>query len=143
MNKNIENKIENALTSELISYIAGYQALGINKETSILCMVELDKRRQNGDSTNYEEEIKNQSEIMKSIGTGIAVVAMNGVQLDSLCKMIRDLNCYCMVMNRDSGILHIGKADQILQEKISQLPGVKEVLPDKKVLQNVIGPTIS
>ena len=138
-----QEKIKTALTSELISYVAGYRALGLNKEQSIACMLELDKRHQDGDTTDYRKEIDNQAEVMKSIGSGFVVIAIPGVQLDELRDRIRESGTYCMITNRNDGIIHIGKPDLFEQTKISKLVGVKEVVSDKKVIANVAGSTVS
>ena len=138
-----EDKLKTAKISELISYVAGYQALGLNKDRTILVMKELDKRRQNGDTTLYEEEIENQAKIIKTIGKGFVVITFNGIPIDPLIKSIRQTGCYCMPFNRESGIIHIGLADYNQIEKIQKLPGVKEIIPDRKVLENAASATIS
>ena len=138
-----EEKLKTALTSELISYVASYRTFGINKKGSILCMIELDKRRQDGDNINYEEEIDLQVSIFKSIGKGFVVKTFDGVPIDDLVSNIRDLGIPCMIFNRESGLIHIGIANQIQQTKLSKLPGVKEILPDKKVLEHVTGTSVS
>lgn len=138
-----EDNLKTAKVSELISYVAGYQALGLNKDRTILVMKELDKRRQDGDTTPYEEEIENQTTIIKSIGKGFVVLSFNGTPLDTLMANIRKAGCYCMPFNREAGMIHIGLPSLQLIEKIQKIPGVKEVVPDRKVLENAVSATVS
>lgn len=138
-----EDKLKTAKISELISYVAGYQALGLNKDKTILVMRELDKRRQNGDTTPYEEEIENQTTIIKSIGKGFVALTFNGTPIDPLIKKIRQTGCYCMLFSREEGIVHIGLAQPDQIEKIQKIPGVKEIVSDKGFLENVVSTNVS
>ncbi len=142
MSNTFEDNLKNAKVSELISYVAGYQALGLNRDKSILVMKELDKRRQDGDTTDYETEIENQTEIYKSIGKGFVVKITEGIPIDPIIEKIKR-NCYCMPYNREKGFIHIGNVSTDIIEKISRIPGVKEISPDRKVLESVTGTTIS
>jgi hypothetical protein len=141
--KEFKERVDKALSSELISYIASYRSLGLNKAQAILCMVELDKRRQNGDTIQYEVEIDNQTQIISSIGKGFVVQTFDGAPLDTIIKSIRDYGIPCMVYNRELGLAHIGIASQEDQLKISNIPGIKEIIRDRKVLHNALSSKIS
>jgi len=141
--ESFEDRLKTAKVSELISYVAGFQALGLNKDKTILVMKELDKRRQDGDDTLYEQEIENQATIIKSIGKGFAVLTFNGTPLDPLIQKIRKIGCYCIPLNREAGMIHIGVPNMDTIEKIQKIPGVKEIVPDRKVLENVVSANVS
>ena len=134
----IEKKIQSASTDALISYVAAYRSIGINKNHSTLCMIELDKRRQDGDTTQYEKEIDNQVSIIRSIGKGSIVQVMEGSSVDNVINEIKKITP-CMIFNKDAGLIHVGIIDPGTDLDIRNIPGVKEITPDKSFLSKVIG----
>jgi hypothetical protein len=61
-----EEDLKKAPTESLINYITTYRLIKINRELAIMCMKELDERRQNGEEINYEEEIEKKLKDWKS-----------------------------------------------------------------------------
>ena len=141
LSEEFKERLGSALMSELISYVAGYRAIGLNKEQSIACMVELGKRRDEGDDTPFEKEIEAQASILRTIGKGDIAIAMGGVDLDDLVSRIKESGTYCMITNRAENMIHLGVVDAGTALKIEAMPGVKEIVKEGKVLSNVIAGT--
>jgi hypothetical protein len=55
------NNLSTAESKNLAAYVVLYRTLGINKELAILCMQELCKRRENGDTFEYEQFIDDET----------------------------------------------------------------------------------
>ncbi len=53
-----EDDLKKAPVESLINYIVTYRLLTINRELAIMCMKELDERRQSGEEINYEEIVE-------------------------------------------------------------------------------------
>ena len=131
-----ETFIKNAKTEALISYVATFRALRINKQNAIRCMLELDRRRQNGDDVAYEELIDSQAAIYKSVGKGFVVRIQSTANIEEVLKSITELQIPAMIYEKERGLIHIGKASTEVQTQISQLPGVQKIETDKSVLKN-------
>lgn len=129
--------------NDLISYIVAYRLFKINKDKAIQSMIEINKRKELGDKFNFEEEINIRENILSSIGNGFVVKIIDGINIDSILFEIRKLNIKSMILDKNKRFIHIGIASINDQEIISKLIGVKEIIPDKKVLENVISSKLS
>lgn len=128
--------IKNATTNSLISYVATFRALRINKQNAIRCMQELDKRRQNGEDVPYEELIQGQAEIYKSVGKGLVVKILPTADIEQVLESINALEINAAIFNKDRGLIHIGKPSTDIQTQISSVPGVQKIVPDQSELIN-------
>lgn len=133
--KGIDTFIKNAKTAALVSYVATFRALRINKQNAIKCMLELDRRRQDGDDTPYEELIDSEATIIKSVGKGI-IVRVDPIDINNILIQMHSLKIDAVIYNKDRGLIHIGKASQEIQAQIISIPGVQKIESDKSVLKN-------
>lgn len=122
--------------SELISYIAIYRLYKINKEMAKKCMEEVALRNQ----WDYAEtEIGNEVAVLSSIGSGFVAKYKENIDLNELKIKIRNLQCNCMVFNKENNLLHVGNPSQEIIDQISNLEEIIEVYSDKKEIVKNVG----
>ncbi len=66
-NLDFNSKVSLFSNEKLCEIIVSFRYIGLMKDESILCMVELAKRRENGDNFNFEKYIEEQFEQLPKI----------------------------------------------------------------------------
>lgn len=125
----------------LINYISVYRVFKINKKIATQCMIELDSRKEmNYDQ--YESLISNFSSVLKNIGKGYVVKYHSDYSSNEIIKVLKELKLNAFLISKSLYYIHIGSPSETELEKIKSIPGILDIIQDKKVLENVISTKI-
>ena len=122
MEKNINMNISEVPSESLITYISNYQVTKINKEQSKNCMIELLRRRSEGENLDFEKLISDKVNLLKSIGKGYIVKIDPRFDLNKSVEKIYNISP-CMIFNRKESLIHVGIPTD---EKIKQICSLEE-----------------
>ena len=95
----VRDKIKNAPTETLIQFLAVHQALKINKEMAIQVMLELDKRRVNGEILDLSQ-IDRLSDLLKFVGSG-KIIKIIQTQINNIQNTLNEKNITTIKISPD------------------------------------------
>lgn len=131
----MRDKIKNAPTETLIQFLAVHQALKINKEMAIQVMLELDKRRVNGEILDLSQ-IDRLSDLLKSVGSG-KIIKIIQTQINNIQNTLNEKNITTIKISPD--LLFVGKINEETKTEILNIVGVLEILDDKEIINDTSG----
>lgn len=124
------DKIKEASTESLIQFLAVHQALKINKEMTIQIMLELDKRRENGEVLDLDR-IDLLSNLIKSVGSGFIIKVIPS-QIYNVQKTLTEKNITTIKISLEQ--LFVGKITEETKTEILDVVGVLEISEDKDLI---------
>lgn len=124
------DKIKEASTESLIQFLAVHQALKINKEMTIQIMLELDKRRENGEVLDLDR-IDLLSNLIKSVGSGFIIKVIPS-QIYNIQKTLTEKNITTIKISLEQ--LFVGKITEETKTEILDVVGVLEISEDKDLI---------
>jgi hypothetical protein len=136
----LKERIRSAETNALIQYVAIYRAMKLNKEMAILCMEELDRRRQNGEDIDLKsgDDVAN---ILRSVGKGFVARIATSDQVQDVLKELKEKKIPAAKISNN--LIHLGIINQEQKKQVTDIVGVLEIEQDGNILENVVCPKVS